>query len=145
QRRELGLGDDPPPIAVVSRSGRLPETLFDSPVRPILVTSATGRTDEPRCDVIVSGDDTVDIAHAIGELKRRGMHRILCEGGPTLLDELVTADLVDELCVTLAPRLAGHQPVGRSAPAGLTEPTDMTLERLLVDPGGFLYLRYARS
>lgn len=119
--------------------------MFDSPVRPILVTSAAGPTDEHRCDVIVSGEHTVNIEQAVGELRRRGMHRILCEGGPTLLDELVTADLVDELCVTMAPRLAGHQPVGRSAPVGLTRPTDMRLDQLLLDSGGYLYLRYTRS
>ncbi|PRC53338.1 hypothetical protein C6A85_48835, partial [Mycobacterium sp. ITM-2017-0098] len=39
QRRELGLGEQPPPIAVVSQSGRLPERLLASPTPPILLTS----------------------------------------------------------------------------------------------------------
>lgn len=43
------------------------------------------------------------MALAVAMLREQGMHRILCEGGPTLLDELVEADAVTELCVTLAP------------------------------------------
>ncbi|CAN3130488.1 pyrimidine reductase family protein [Mycobacterium sp. smrl_JER01] len=144
QRKQLGLSADPPPIAVVSASGRLPEKLLTA--RPILVTCARGARDARRdLDVIVSGDETVDISHAVGQLRDRGMHRILCEGGPTLLDELVVADLVDELCVTLAPRLAGHQQIGRGAPAGLPAPRGLRLGHLLVGADDYLYLRYQRQ
>lgn len=147
QRRALGLGEQPPPLAVVSRSGRLPESLFDSPVRPILITSARGarESNESRCRLLVSGDDEVDVAGAVHRLRADGMQRVLCEGGPTLLDALVGADLVDELCVTLAPRLAGSQPLGSSTPAEIAAPAPMRLGRVLVDPDGYLFLTYRRG
>ncbi|PRC48185.1 hypothetical protein C6A85_81135, partial [Mycobacterium sp. ITM-2017-0098] len=145
QRRELGLGEQPPPIAVVSQSGRLPERLLASPTPPILLTSARGaREHETTCRIISAGDDTVDMPEAIRRLREEGMDRILCEGGPTLLDALVEADLVDELCVTLAPRLAGCQPLGGGAPSGLASPTALRLGQVLVAPDDYLYLKYQR-
>jgi len=146
QRRELGLGDQPPAIAVVSQSGRLPQRLLESPTPPILVTSGRGAGEgTDRCRVITAGDDIVDMPDAIRRLRDDGMERILCEGGPTLLDKLVETDLVDELCITLAPRLAGSQPVGNNTPAAIATPTPMRLSHVLVAPDDYLYLRYRRS
>ncbi|MDA2894319.1 pyrimidine reductase family protein [Mycolicibacterium sp. BiH015] len=147
QRSELGLGDEPPPIAVVSQSGRLPESIFGSSITPILVTSERGAREsrETRCEVVTAGEDAVDIGAAVNQLRQQGMSRVLCEGGPTLLDELVAADLVDELCVTLAPRLAGCQPVGSGSPANLPSPIPLRLGHVLVNPDGYLFCKYARD
>ncbi|OBH55919.1 hypothetical protein A5685_08795 [Mycobacterium colombiense] len=140
---------EPPPIAVVSRSGQLPPRLFSNPDQPpILVTCAQTAAqhdpDNARQDVMVAGDDSVDVSRAVAMLREKGMRRILCEGGPTLLDELVEADAVTEICVTLAPKLAASQPVGqRTHPAGLTTPVTMQLEHALVCDG-YLYLKYRR-
>lgn len=148
QRRELGLSPEPPPIAVVSQTGRLPETMLGASPRPILVTSAQAAQSnpaagDPPCDVLVCGEEDVNIAEAVGQLRNRCGGRILCEGGPTLLDELVAADLIDELCVTLAPVLAGCQPLGQAA-APMGAPTRLHLEQTLLGDGGYLYLRYRR-
>ncbi|MCI4676252.1 pyrimidine reductase family protein [Candidatus Mycolicibacterium alkanivorans] len=146
QRVELGMSPQPPPLAVVSQSGRLPDTMFGTSTPPILVTSAQAARSsaEKRCEVLISGDEAVDVAQAVAELRSRGMRRVLCEGGPTLLDELVVAGLVDELCVTLSPTLAGNQPLGRPSSTGLAAPTGMTLAHVLVDAGGYVYLKYAQ-
>lgn len=140
---------EPPPIAVVSRSGELPPRLFSNPDQPpILVTcahtAARQDPDDDRQHVMVAGEDSVDVARAVAMLRERGMHRILCEGGPTLLDELVEADAVTEICVTLAPKLAASQPVGhRTHPARLPTPVTMQLEHAFVCDG-YLYLKYRR-
>lgn len=140
---------EPPPIAVVSRSGELPPRLFSNPdQQPILVTCArTAAQQDPDDDrqyVMVAGEDSVDVSRAVAMLREQGMHRILCEGGPTLLDELVEADAVTEICVTLAPKLAASQPVGqRTHPARLPTPVTMQLEHALVCDG-YLYLKYCR-
>jgi riboflavin biosynthesis pyrimidine reductase len=146
QRVELGLGEQPPPIAVVSRSGRLPDSMFGSAAPPLLITCARGSRDvrERRCDVLVSGEDKVDVADAVAQLRIRGHRRVLCEGGPTLLDGLVDADLVDELCVTMSPRLAGCQPLGHRTPAALTSPRGLGLNQVLLGADDYLYLRYGR-
>jgi riboflavin biosynthesis pyrimidine reductase len=148
QRLALGLAAQPPPIAVVSRSGHLPDTMFGS-TPPIVVTSARDAHDnaalgESPAEVLICGDEAVDIAEALAQLRDRGLDRVLCEGGPTLLDELVCADLIDELCVTMAPRLAGTQPLGRATPSALNAPAGLRLDQLLVDDDGYVYFRYGR-
>jgi riboflavin biosynthesis pyrimidine reductase len=57
-------------------------------------------------EVIIAGEDDVDLSRAIAELGSRGARSILAEGGPTLNGELAQAGLLDELCVTLSPLLA---------------------------------------
>ena len=148
RRRQEGRAG-PPPIAVVSRTGELPARLFSNPDQPpILVTCARTAArrdlDEDRQHIMVAGEDSVDVSRAVAILREQGMHRILCEGGPTLLDELVEADAVTEICVTLAPKLAASQPVGhRLHPARLPTPVTMSLEHALLCDG-YLYLRYCR-
>ncbi|UXA04467.1 pyrimidine reductase family protein [Mycobacterium sp. SMC-2] len=138
-----------PPIAVISRSGRLPSRLFGDPDRPpIVVTCAqAAAARDDRGDgrqVLVAGDDSVDVARGVALLRAQGMHRILCEGGPTVLDELVEADAVAEICVTLAPKLAASQPVGhRPTASPLAAPVTMRLEHALVCDD-YLFLRYRR-
>jgi riboflavin biosynthesis pyrimidine reductase len=46
------------------------------------------------------------------------MPRVLAEGGPHLFGDLLAADLVDELALTLAPALAGGDPLRVVAPGG---------------------------
>jgi riboflavin biosynthesis pyrimidine reductase len=57
----------------------------------------------------------------------RGARTVLCEGGPTLLRELVAADCVDDLMLTLAPMLvAGDAPTPLRG-AALDPPTGLAL------------------
>ncbi|OBI82059.1 pyrimidine reductase family protein [Mycobacterium sp. E740] len=142
-------GARPARMAVVSRSGNLPDSLFASPAqRPILVTSAKAVSQnaldgDDRWELLVAGDETVDVTVMATELRQRGLSRVLCEGGPTLLDELVTADLIDEICVTLAPKLAGAQLPGTASP-GLSAPTMLRLEHVL-SHRDYLYLKYSST
>jgi riboflavin biosynthesis pyrimidine reductase len=138
-----------PPIAVVSLTGVLPDSLFADPdQQPILITSARAaarhglRTDSRR-RVLVAGAEEVDLAAAVAELDHQGMPRILCEGGPTVLHHLVEQGLLTEICVTLAPQLAGSQPVGAAPVSALTVPERLQLRHVLVHDG-FLFTRYQR-
>jgi riboflavin biosynthesis pyrimidine reductase len=139
-----------PPLAVVSQTGRLPDSMFTDPnQRPILITSARaaeqhGLTTDSRRSVLVAGEKTVEIATAVDTLRSHGMHRILCEGGPTLLHEIVEADLLTEICITVAPRLAGSQPVGSAPASALAFPVPLTLAHALVHDG-YLFSRYVRA
>ncbi|WP_308252366.1 dihydrofolate reductase family protein [Pseudonocardia sp. KRD291] len=78
----------------------------------------------------------------LAELARRGLRRVLCEGGPTLLGALVAADLVDELCLTLSPLLAAGR-AGRTAVSDPAPPRSMQLAGVLEEDGSLL-LRYTR-
>lgn len=104
--------------AVVTRSGDLPEAFLDSPAAAntlVLTTSAGAQVLHRRVPVdrvVVTGDGAVDLPAALAALADRGLRRVLSEGGPSLLGDLVAASLVDELCVTTSPLVVGG-PAGR--------------------------------
>jgi riboflavin-specific deaminase-like protein len=150
-RRPTRGRDTPPPIAVVTGSADLDPAarLFtDTAVAPIVLTLDTAPR-ERRDRLAAAGADVVVLPHLtpdalLGELARRHLHRVLCEGGPSLFGELIAADAVDELCVTVAPLLAGGT-AGRIArgPAG-AQPRPMRLAGTL-RAGDVLLLRYVRD
>ena len=76
-----------------------------------------------------------------------GVRSVLCEGGPTLNSFLIAAGLVDELFLTLNPKLAGGADAltivaGRS----LVEPADLSLVSLAEGEGDlFTRWRVARA
>ncbi|ABK53147.1 bifunctional deaminase-reductase domain protein [Acidothermus cellulolyticus 11B] len=143
--------DRPSPVtAIVSRTLRLDVTgrLFTSGARPLVITctSAPARARHQLADVadiVVAGDETVDLHHAVRELADRGHRRLLCEGGPRLLAALAAEDLLDELCLTISPLLvAGSAP--RILDGTAITPRRMRLAHLLMDADGLLYTRYVR-
>ncbi|MFF1555803.1 pyrimidine reductase family protein [Rhodococcus erythropolis] len=151
RRGECGKAELPL-VAIVTHSGNLP---WDSPLfttagpRPIVITSARGAA---RCesdsqslvDIMVVGEDYVDPVAMIEGLRDRGFLRVLCEGGPSLLSTLVAHDLVDDMCLTLSPVLAGVQPVPGPIAAPILEvPQTLQLRHVLLE-GECLYMRYQR-
>ncbi len=78
-------------------------------------------------------------------LAERGLAQILCEGGPHLLGSLTAADLVDELCLTVSPLLAG--PGARRITDGLAsaDAHPLSLLHVLSSDDGFLFLRHGRQ
>jgi riboflavin biosynthesis pyrimidine reductase len=98
-------------------------------------------------DVIVAGDTSVDLAAAVAALAERGYRNMLNEGGPHLLSQLIGAGLVDELCLTVSPLLAGPgagrivQPMGPAGLPGEQEPAPLTLTHVISDEG-YLLCRY---
>ena len=91
-------------------------------------------------DVIVAGEENVDLRRALATLADRGLGRVICEGGPHLLGQVAADGLLDELSLTLSPALAGPG-AGRviAGPAFSSRP--MTLAQVLAD-GNFLFCRY---
>jgi riboflavin biosynthesis pyrimidine reductase len=141
-----------PPIALVTRTLGLDLTapLFTGAppeARTIVITCAAspagGRKRAAEvADLIVAGDDEVDLAGALDALADRGLARVLCEGGPHLFGDLAAAGLVDELCLTLSPVLAG--PGASRIMAGTTfdATCELRLGHLLTTDDSFLYARY---
>ena len=106
------------PLVVVSRSADLPATLRDAPRGRILmatVASADGlgqaREQLGEDNVLVLGDDEIDLARLKSDLADRGWTEQLCEGGPSLFADLLAAGVVDELCWTVVPKLTGGDAV----------------------------------
>ena len=106
------------PLVVVSRSADLPPTLRDAPRGRILmatVSSADGlaqaRDELGEDNVLVLGDDEIDLVLLKATLAERGWVEQLCEGGPSLFADLLAAGVVDELCWTIVPTLTGGDAV----------------------------------
>ena len=145
RRARLGLSPTPP-IAVVSRSLDIPEAL----VVPGQLAITTATADPVRLsalretiDVIAVGEDRIDWAAALSELAARALTNVLCEGGPSLHGELIGLDLVDEICLTIAPVLSsGDAP--RIAHGVGDGDRAMTLGHVL-DADGVLLTRWARD
>ncbi len=129
-------------------TGDVPASLFAEGQRPILVTTARLAQSRPElgrhADLLIAGDTAVDLESAVHTLRAKGLRRILCEGGPTLLDELVAGDLVDEMCLTVSPTLAATPIGSRPGAPALAVPTRMTLGHAVV-VDHYVYLRYVRS
>ncbi|MFD6717970.1 deaminase [Micromonospora sp. TSRI0369] len=148
-RRERGLAEFPT-LVVVSGSLDLDPAqaaFADAPVPPVVLTHADavpppGLTDV--ADLVRCGTGRVDLAAGLAELRRRGLDQVLCEGGPHLFGALTAADLVDELCLTVAPLLAGAGP-GRISAGDASPPRHLPLRHVLAAADGVLMLRYARD
>lgn len=107
-RQRLGLSPVPP-IAVVSLSLNIPEALI-APGQIVITTEDTPAAQveglREQVDVIAAGEGEIDWHQVRHHLAERGLNRVLCEGGPTLQGRLIELDLVDELCLSIAPVMA---------------------------------------
>lgn len=141
-----------PPIAVITRRldldlGGPLFTEAEAYARTIVITTEAAPKDRieeaaKNADVVIAGDDRVDMPLAVRELRGRGLGRILCEGGPRLNAQLAAAGLVDELSVSYSPVLLG----GDAARIlnGVASQTPLVLAQVL-EEDGFLFCRYVRE
>ena len=144
-----------PPIAVVTQSGVLDPNalLFTRTEVPPLILTCTRSLEDTRsrlgavAEVIdASGplSDSVDGATVLKIFAERGLYRVLTEGGPLFLGSLIDNDLLDELCLTVAPILVGG--VARRIVSGPGQVhTTMRRTHVLTDAEGYLYTRYVRD
>jgi riboflavin-specific deaminase-like protein len=137
------------PVVVVSRRASLsPEDqLVIGAVAPtVLVTCAAAGPDRRAAlaaagvDVLVCGEDEVDLPMALTALADRGVEQVLCEGGPALFRTALTAGVVDELDLTIAPLLVGGGPGLLSG--ALPGPARAELRQVLTEDD-VLFTRYA--
>jgi 2,5-diamino-6-(ribosylamino)-4(3H)-pyrimidinone 5'-phosphate reductase len=112
--------DDHPVRIVVDSTGRIP------PYASILhkgdgkrVVAVSRRADatkisllEKKATVIIAGEDEVDLCALMNELGAMGIHRVLVEGGGTLIAGLIEAGLVNEIYTFIGNIIIG----GKDAP-----------------------------
>lgn len=155
QRRQARGQREVPPIAVITASGALEPhgRLFMRTETPPLIfttTASIGATRERlhgRAEVLeASRADpiAVDPAAVLAELARRGLYRVLCEGGPTLLGQITAADLVDQLALTVAPVLAGGGAI-RVVICSASVMTRLRASHIATDQDGYLYQLFSRA
>jgi riboflavin biosynthesis pyrimidine reductase len=139
-----------PPIAVVTGTGNLDWSapfFTEAEARPIVVTTLASdpgarRRAESVADVVMAGEDRVDPADALRQLWGAGHRSVLVEGGPGLNADVVHAGLMDELCLTLSPRLVAGDGTRILAGPELMPPLQLRLLHLL-EQDGFLFSRLA--
>jgi riboflavin biosynthesis pyrimidine reductase len=151
-RKNLGLSPRPL-LAVVTASGRLDvrERALEHDAL-VLTTEPGARALEGKLPkgsrLKVLAPERFTLAQAVSALREEGYGRVLSEGGPRVLGELMRQQLLDELFLTLAPVLAGRSAGVRRF--GLLE--DLAFEATSLRParllsarrhGGHLLLRYS--
>lgn len=154
-RRERGLAEEPLACIV---SGRLAldsgiSLLAESGTRvAILTPSEASLPQDCRAEISYvrsARDGQLDLPGAMGELyERLGVRTLLCEGGPHLNAQLLANGLVDELFLTLSPKLAGGDTVSEtlrivSGPE-FDPPLGLELASAL-EHDSYLFLRYRVS
>jgi riboflavin biosynthesis pyrimidine reductase len=121
-----------PPVAVISASLDLdPDSRLVAGAGPdsrtIVLTTETAPAARRaalsrRAEVITAGREQVSARDAVTALAGRGYRRILTEGGPRLLAQIAAGGLLDDLCLTISPVLAGGSARRILASPGLASP-----------------------
>lgn len=137
-----------PPIAIVTRSLALDwsSTIFTGHTYVITCERADPGAREKaasHAEVILAGDERVDPLAALRALKGLGHRVVLCEGGPHWLGELVAADRLDELCLSVSPKMGGDDlPICVTPPGSAL--LDFALKGAMIEDDT-LFLRYQRD
>lgn len=120
-------------------------TRFDA----VMIGAGTMRAErysglEKRLVVVESGPEGwVDLGELLRSLREEGVRAVICEGGPRLHGTLQASGLVDELFLTIAPKLTGGEAPRILEGRALPETAELELAWLLED-GGELFARYRR-
>jgi riboflavin biosynthesis pyrimidine reductase len=143
-----------PAVAVVSAGLDLVFSLplFTSPLTPtLLLTGAAAPPDrvataeKAGVRVVIAGDGMgVDPARAVRALADLGLTRLLTEGGPRVLGQLIAAGVLDELCLTVSPMLTAGDAQRIAGGPPVAVPRRFELVSLL-EEAGFLFGRYRRT
>ena len=130
KREDEGLEPNPLMVIVSGRLDLPPDlpVLQDRDSRVLVATAADHEIDgaEAQVDYARTGDDLPLLLALLRE--RHGVRSVLCEGGPTLNAHLLAAGAVDELFLSLSPKLVGGRG-GLTIVAGqaLLEPAEAEL------------------
>jgi riboflavin-specific deaminase-like protein len=146
RRERIGLPHDPLMVIV---SGRL-DLPWDAPLftdgggRVLIFTASEAEPPETATPLrIVRHEGFVEIGAALRHLRHeRGIRALLCEGGPGLHGELQTAGYIDDLFLTIAPKLTGGA-APRIIEGELPAVAELELAWLL-EHEGELFARYRR-
>jgi riboflavin-specific deaminase-like protein len=152
-RRERNLAEEPW-ACIVSGRLNLPEDiplLRDPGARVAILTSSQASLPQAQGGAQIeyvrcAHEGRLDLAGAMSELRGRfGIRTVLCEGGPHTNSQLLAEDLVDELFLSLSPKLAGGNVTDEALRILAGPAIDPPLELELVsafEHESHLFLRY---
>ena len=150
-RRAAGRADRPR-LAVVSASldFELDLPLFadqrpgDDP--PVILTGRSAAPEavarlDPVAEVVPLASARPSPTEILAELDRRGAGVVLSEGGPSFNAQLADAGLIDELCLSVAPLVAGGPSPRIVHGSQRTVPLKLSIDHLL-EASDTLFVRY---
>jgi riboflavin-specific deaminase-like protein len=143
-REQEGLARDPLAVVVSARLD-LPSDLplLNEPEQRVVIATGSDASLPGAGEQVVYERTGADLPLLMARLRQEhGIRSVVCEGGPTLNSYLLAAGLVDELWLTLNPKLAGGA-AALTIVAGreLVEPVD--LEPIsIAEGGGDLFTRW---
>ena len=146
RRRRDGL---PPEPLMVLVSGRLDlpweAPLFTEGGEVLIFTASEAEPPQTASSVeVVRHEGAVNLPEALRHLRReRGIRALLSEGGPHLHAQMQADGLVDDLFLTIAPKLSGGE-APRIVEGPLPRVAELDLVWLLEDEGE-LFARYRRA
>lgn len=148
RKRREGFGLPPEPLMVLV-SGRLDlpweAPLFTEGGEVLIFTASETEPPQTASSVqLVRHEGAVNLTEALKHLRReRGVRALLSEGGPHLHQQMQADGLVDDLFLTIAPKLSGGQ-APRIIEGPLPDIAELKLAWLLEEDGE-LFARYRRS
>jgi riboflavin-specific deaminase-like protein len=146
RRERAGLAAEPLMVLV---SGRL-DLPWDAPLfteeggRVLVFTATEAEPPEVAASMqVVRHEGAVNLTEALRHLRReQGVRALISEGGPHLHDQMQADGLVDDLFLTIAPKLSGGE-APRIIEGPLPGVVDLELAWLLEEEGE-LFARYRR-
>ena len=146
-RRDSGT---PPKLVVVTNSLDIDETsqFLDQENPPLIATSRLSESENKdrvirisnKAKVLAFGEESVNFIELFSHLFTQGVRMLLVEGGQVVFSQLLLDGLVDELCLTVSPRIGSGTPTG-IANIGAAATVEMTLAGLF-EADGYLFCRY---
>lgn len=153
ERVARGLPPTPVKVTMTGRGALDPGACFfttgDVDKLVYCATSGLAQAGERLGEVatVVDGGDPVDLRRVLADLHARGVGRLMVEGGGTIHTQFLTAGLVDELHLVIAPFFVGDSRAPRFVGDG-EFPWDPRHRAVLVEVrqiGDVALLRYALS
>src|SRR4051812_1912882 len=148
-RQELGRPATAPIVVVSRRAAGPPDSRLIGGRVPSLCVTCEAADPQRRAaltaaglEVLVCGEDNVDLPLALDRLAERGLEQLTCEGGPQLLHAALVAGVVDELDLSVSPHLVGGHEVRLLPDVPLLAPARLEL-RTLLEEDGMLFTRYS--
>jgi 2,5-diamino-6-(ribosylamino)-4(3H)-pyrimidinone 5'-phosphate reductase len=113
KRTDRGLPENPMRVVVDSRA-RTPvgaEVLGEGCILAVSRAASEERLAslQEKCEIVVAGEEKVDLGELLSILKKKGVRRLMVEGGATLNWSLIEAGLVDEISVYVGPMIIGGE------------------------------------
>jgi 5-amino-6-(5-phosphoribosylamino)uracil reductase len=153
RRRTEGRAPQPAKVTVTNRAKLDPEASFftvgDGPKLVYCATDTLAMAEEQFGAVatVVDGGSPVELARVSTDLYRRGVRRLMVEGGGEVHTQFLTEGLADELHLVVAPVFVGNQNATRFVGPGIFPFTAPERARMIETRpiGDVVLLRYALS